>query len=270
MTTAARDARIGVGAIVLAVGLAVAAAGVAGAGSRGRGAAAPVLLPDIVMRPVTNLAITKTDGQKLLRFSTIIGNQGPGVVEMFPVDDDCNQNGLDDDRSAFQQLYLDTTGDGIYEPGDDAKGPVSFAGCSYFHPAHNHWHFEEFARYTLSRPATGRVVAQAEKVSFCIRDSIRFDPEAPGSPPFFVYGECSQVSTSGLSVGWADLYASNLAGQELDIRGLPDHRYCLSVIADPGSRVIESNDANNGRRALIRIRGQRVTDLGRACRSAEG
>ena len=57
-----------------------------------------------------------------------------------------------------------------------------FAGCSIFHVEHDHWHFEEFARYRLVNPKSDRVVASSEKVSFCVRDSMRFDARCAGSP----------------------------------------------------------------------------------------
>ena len=47
---------------------------------------------------------------------------------------------------------------------------------------------------------------------------------------------------TGLSIGWADYYGSTLPGQELDIRGLPDGRYCLRNEADPADRLDESDE----------------------------
>ncbi len=191
MKNPTRDARLGVISLVVAVALALGAFGVARAGAR-NGGAAPQLLPDIVMRPITETRIVKRKGVKLLRFSSIIGNRGNGVVELFPRENDCDGNGnFNDDRSAVQRTYRDTNGSGAYEQGVDQAGPTRFAGCSFFHPQHNHWHFEEFARYTLSRPMSGQVVASAEKVSFCVRDSIRFASGLPGSPGIPAYGECS-------------------------------------------------------------------------------
>ena len=157
------------------------------------------------MRPITGLRLETNAGVHMLRFSTIVGNRGPGVLELRPEADDCNGNGdFDDDRSAFQRIYMDTNGNGSYDDGDQFARDV-FAGCSYFHPEHHHWHFEEFARYELVRPGSGKVVRESDKVSFCVRDSIRFG-HLPGSPTSPNYGECTQDSTSGLSIGWSDYY----------------------------------------------------------------
>ena len=226
----------------------------------------------MILRPLTEIRIEKRVGVKLLRFATHIGNGGAGVVELKPdppsrsAANDCDGDGDPlNDRQAFQRIFRDADGDGVFSRGVDTVFDKRLAGCSLFHVEHNHWHFEEFARYRLVKPKTGRVVAASEKVSFCVRDSIRFGPTLPGSPGQLHYGECTQDSITGLSIGWADYYGSTLAGQELDIRGLPDGRYCLRNVADPGDRLAESDEGNNGRSTSVRIIGREVTDLHVAC-----
>ena len=255
------------GALALA-GLGAIAASPAAAGA---GGAPQELRPDVIVRPIIEIHIEKSRGVKLLRFATIVGNRGAGPVELQPLTpdpdtDDCDGDGDPmNDRRAMQIVYGDSNGNGVFDrPMDEPVGPPHPVGCSVFHVAHNHWHLEEFARYLLVKPATGRVKATAEKVSFCVRDSISFASPV-GSPALGFYGNCTQDSTTGLSIGWADYYASNLVGQELDIRGLPDGRYCLRTEADPADRLVESDDTNNGRSTLVRIRGRLATDLRLAC-----
>ena len=108
-------------------------------------------------------------------------------------------------------------------------------GCFIFHPQHNHWHFEEFERYELRRIKSGKVLASSEKVSFCLLDTGTFG-SFPGTPGPH-YGPCNEDVTMGLSVGWYDIYQSNLFGQELDVRGIPAGRYCLAMAADPADRI---------------------------------
>jgi subtilase family serine protease len=69
----------------------------------------------------------------------------------------------------------------------------------------------------------------------------------------------------GLSVGWYDIYQSDLFGQELDVRGIPAGRYCLAMAADPGERIAETNETDNGRSTVVEIAGPKATDLGRRC-----
>jgi hypothetical protein len=273
--TKANGRRGAASAFLVSAALALAGIGVIAASSQApaaAGGADPPLLPDVIVRPLTEIRIQKSAGVKLLRFASIIGNAGVGVVELKPdtaarsAENDCDGDGDPlNDRKAFQRIFGDADGDGVFTRGVDALLEKRFAGCSVFHVEHDHWHFEEFARYQLVKPKTGRVVASSEKVSFCVRDSIRFDATLPGSPAVFHYGTCTQDSITGLSIGWADYYGSTLPGQQLDIRGLPDGRYCLRNEADPADRLDESDDGNNGRSTLVRIRGREVTDLRDAC-----
>ena len=90
------------------------------------GSAPPALLPDVIMRPITEIRIQKSTGVKLLRFASIIGNAGAGVVELKPdspassAENDCNGDGDPlNDRKAFQRIFGDTDGDGVFTRGDD-------------------------------------------------------------------------------------------------------------------------------------------------------
>jgi len=270
--TTTRTSRGAVSAFLVSASLAFAGFGLIAASPPASAGNDPALLPDVVIQPMSEIRIQKSKGVKLLRFATFIGNAGAGVVELKPdtpkqsAQNDCDNDGDPlNDRLAFQRIYEDADGDEVFIRDTDEAFDQRLAGCSVFHPLHDHWHFEEFARYRLVKPKTGRVVASSEKVSFCVFDSIRFDGDLPGSPGTRHYQGCTQDSVTGLSIGWEDYYGSTLAGQELDIRGLRDGRYCLRNDADPGDRLVESNEGNNGRSTLVRIRGRDVTDLHAAC-----
>jgi hypothetical protein len=226
---------------------------------------ADVLRPNLITLPLGDVSIHRSPGIRELRFSNTVGNRGPGVLELLPVADDCDGDGdPQDDRSAYQRLYGDTDGDGVFTRGVDQPVEERFVGCMLFHPEHDHWHLEDFARYVSVKPATGRVVSAADKVSFCVRDSLAAW-SLPGTPAEPYFGECTQDGTTGMSVGWADLYAADLAGQSLDIRGLADGRYCLRSLADPSRRIVERRDDDDRRSVLIRIRGSRVRPLTGPC-----
>ncbi len=232
------------------------------------GPTAQVLRPNLVTLPIGDLSIVRKGGARLLRFANAVGNRGPGVLELFPVADDCDGNGdPQDDRSVFQRLYADTNGNGVFDRGVDEAAAEGFAGCVFFHPQHDHWHLEDFARYVLSKPKNGRVVALSDKVSFCMRDSIARWRRLPGAPRAPYYGECTQDGTTGMSVGWADVYSADLYGQSIALRGVPDGRYCLTSIADPSGRIDETVDGDNDRSLLIRVRGREVRQIGTECPS---
>jgi len=248
---------------ILLVGSAAEEPANATASERGRGD--QVLRPNLVTMPFGDVSIARASGVRELRFANTVGNRGPGVLELLPVADDCDGDGdPQDDRSAYQRLYGDTDGDGVFTRGVDQPARERFVGCMVFHPQHDHWHLEEFARYVLTEPSTGRVVALSDKVSFCVRDSF-VAWTLPGAPAQPYFGECTQDGTTGMSVGWADWYGADLYGQSLDITGLADGRYCLRSLADPSRRIVERRDDDNRRSLLIRIRVSTVRSLAGPC-----
>ena len=226
------------------------------------------LLPDLVTMPVTDVRIQKGPGVKRLRFSNTIENIGVGPLELFPVANDCNGNGdVTDDRTAMQQPYVDTNDDGVFErSSDQPSGTPIVVGCYVFHPAHDHWHLKDFARYELHRwSSKGVVVSSREKVSFCVGDDFAVQPGLPGSPRMPYYTACTADSTTGLSIGWADLYGSDLQGQSLDIRGLAEGRYCLVSTADADGHILESDATNDVATLRIRIHGSNLVNTGLGC-----
>lgn len=151
----------------------------------------------------------------------------------------------------------------------DAKGTWQFmfkkpAGSFSFHPQHNHWHFDNFARYdVLSMTATGdadAIVRTSGKVTFCIIDTEHVDPNLEHSAQKYVYyyDACHSAGVQGLSVGWGDMYPYYLFDQHVDVSGLADGKYWLRSTADPDDLLLETNDANNAGFVKIEIKGDSV------------
>lgn len=65
----------------------------------------------------------------------------------------------------------------------------------------------------------------------------------------------------GLSIGWGDEYPSSIAFQYIDISGLPNGDYLVTLEADLANEFVEANDANNTSWATIRISRKAVTVL---------
>ncbi|MBI2949460.1 MAG: hypothetical protein HYY23_17620 [Verrucomicrobia bacterium] len=212
--------------------------------------------PDLQTMPPTDLRIQNesSTSQKLLRFSNWIVNRGRGRLEIIPIN---NANGTTD---AWQRLYS-----------HDANGnwyvvSTAFVGQFDFHPEHNHWHFENFARYQLRNTAAdgsvgSTLLSDNSKVSFCVEDVSLADSQLSHVEPQ-TYTECTQTKPQGLSVGWADVYAWDLFGQSLDVTGLPDGDYWLLSTSDPDNLLNEGGGAlesNNTAALKIRIEGMNVT-----------
>ncbi len=64
-----------------------------------------------------------------------------------------------------------------------------------------------------------------------------------------------------MSVGWGDKYGSHLAGQSIDITGLPNGEYNLNIVVDPKSRIAEANETDNVSNLRILLNGQTVTAI---------
>ena len=228
------------------------------AASRG---AARELLPDLVTRTPGRVYLQITPRERhFVRFSNEVLNVGAGPLELRPRVGDCNHNGDPaDDRASWQRIYRDGNGDGRFTRGVDAGFRTRSAGCTRYHPAHRHWHFDALAEYAV-RPvfSAGPLLAGGKKASSCVLDTRRRLPKAPGSPRRKYYGGCRRDSVGGISIGWGDLYGARVSGQELDVTSLAEGAYCLVSRADPENRLQESNERNNIRTTRIELRGDRV------------
>jgi len=232
------------------------------AGLRGT---APALRPDIVPTPTSEVMIRLEDGHKRLFLSFETENAGSGPLEVQPVQEDCDGNGdATDDRTAVQDIYGDTDGSGAYTPGVDTVVRTEVVGCFEFDPDHGHWHFDNYARYRLLT-LNGRRLRAQSKVGFCMLDSLSVDPGLPGYSSTRGYIGCPDLGLQGISVGWADVYGTNIPGQFIPIGGIPDGTYCLLGRADPDNRLMETDDANNVVRTRILIDGTAASIRPKAC-----
>lgn len=196
------------------------------------GADAHLLVPNLQALPAANFALEDAGGAVLLRFSTTSWNSGAGPLDL--------RAQLVDGRHDVYQWFL--TLDGAWE-----RGPL--VGSFTWHPAHSHFHLEDYAAYRLYRVRDdGGVdttpVGGAQKTTFCIMDTDRIDHRLPGASKRAVYRTCGDAR-QGVSVGWGDTYGAALAGQAIDITGLPDGDYELRVTVDPKERITERDDSDN-------------------------
>lgn len=119
----------------------------------------------------------------------------------------------------------------------DGSAGFEFASC------HQHYHFSDFARYSLLDDA-GAAVVVGRKQAFCARDDRRIDPSAVSVARF----DCER---QGIQRGWEDIYAANLPCQFLDITDVPPGTYRLEVEVNPGHALTELDYTNN--RASVRV-----------------
>ncbi len=195
------------------------------------------LQPNLEALPADEFRLeTDTGGRTYLRFSTTTWNSGLGPLELVAGEKDAAKQNI------YQRIHLD---DGSYYD--------LLAGTFVWHEQHGHFHFEDYALYTLQEAnAPGASERTSSKTTFCIIDTDRINHRLPGAPKRSVYRTCGG-EVQGMSVGWGDTYRYYLAGQAIDVTDLLDGDYELTIEVDPKKRLLETNDADNTSTMLLRI-----------------
>ena len=234
-------------ALLAAVVVAVAALAVlmdapAGAAPRDR-------LPDLRMARLSSIQIqTRSNGDRWLRFDTIIVNVGAGAFEARG----SRPNTSIPTMSVRQRIY--NSAGGYHNRKTKAK--MFYAG-----DGHDHWHLRNLEEYTLTPLDNGARARTGNKEGFCFFDNYRFgSTQAARYGPGCANGQPGALSvTTGLSRGWGDIYRWNTVGQYINVTGLPRGRYRLRATADKANRFKESKENNNSTWAELRIWGSRVS-----------
>ena len=208
-----------------------------------------LFLPDLkTLDPSEFHVDDATESPRLLFLSNTIWNAGDGPLEMRPQHDE--EAGI---TYAYQLLFTEDSDGNLVLDGERAAG--SFA----FHESHNHWHFQDLARYSLvemnADESKGEVLATSDKISFCMFDQRRVDGSLENAAPSAFYSgfACDQNTNVGYSVGWGDEYQYNFADQDIDITGVPSGDYWVVSKADPERLIDETNNGNNGAKTAIRL-----------------
>ena len=198
-------------------------------------AQAQQLLPNLRAFPAHDIAVVENFGGVLeLRFGTTTYNTGIGPLELIA-------GGVSQGQQFVYQRAYET--DGTFQD--------HLAGRFVWHQGHSHFHLEDYARYTL-QALKGKSKRSSSKTSFCLMDTDLVDSQLPGAPNNAVYNQCGNLF-QGVSVGWADVYGSQLPGQEIDLTRLKDGDYRLIIDVDPKNRLLETNENDNTSCVLLRI-----------------
>jgi hypothetical protein len=216
--------------LLIGVFLAAAASGSALLGSAT--AATTQRLPNLHTEPAQDLRLERQGNKTYLRFSAISFNDGDGPLELKggPV------NRQQKKQKVFQCIYSSESSDPV------CTSPV---GDFVWHPAHNHFHLENYMTYDLLKVEGNGLVPlnrSTSKTSFCVMD---YMPHGSTTAPA-VYTTCNN-QVQGMSVGWADKYGYWLAGQEIDVTGLQNGTYLLRLTVNPQGKLHlqETNTGDN-------------------------
>ena len=225
----------------VAASLALALAGSAMLAGGASAQTAVDLPPDLRPLPASNLSLVAnaSAGTYTLRFNTTSWNHGQGPLQLVAGSVDTGSG----KQQVFQRVYL-----------SDGTSFLHLAGWFEWHPTHNHFHFDDYATYTLQPVnAPGGSSRIGEKTTFCVMDNTKMDTTLPGAPASAVYSTCgSQVQ--GMSVGWGDTYGAQLPGQEIDFTDNADGIYQLKIEVDPKLLLIEASHSDNTSCVLLNIK----------------
>ncbi len=208
------------------------------------GAPAPETAPDLQSLPAFDIQL---NGQgTTMRFAATVwnGGAGPLVVDGF-------REGHGDHMDAYQYFY-DAEGN---ETGYQEVGEFHFHGAN-----HQHWHFQDFARYRLLNEDLTQAV-RSTKASFCLANTDAVDytvPNADWQPENTdLSSACGGPEAQGLrevlSNGSGDTYHQYRAGQAFRIGDLPDGVYYLSVEGNPFGALVEGDTTNNESLRKVRL-----------------
>ncbi|MBM7785402.1 lysyl oxidase family protein [Tenggerimyces flavus] len=174
-----------------------------------------------------------------LGFGANVWNAGPSplVVDGF-------RRPSEDIMDAYQYFY-------------DANGkPTGYkkTGTMEWDPreSHHHWHFKDFAQYTLLKENKTEAV-RSHKEAFCLAPTDAIDLLVkganwqPGDRDLHTAcgGKTALSIREVLDVGHGDTYTQARAGQAFDIQDLPNGVYFIKIEANPMKNLYESNLKNN-------------------------
>jgi len=206
--------------------------------------------PDLVALPAWNLQAERQGGHDLLTFSATEWNAGPAPLDV----EGFRTPGHN--RMRAYEYFHDRRGRVV---GRKAAGHLEYDT----RPGHKHWHFEQFARYSLLRGKNEKL-AVSRKQSFCIAPTDLVDLTIPGADwmaqPESLFTACGAPTSlwvrEALPAGWGDTYSQTVAGQAFNITHLPNGLYRVRVQVNPRGLLSEGSRANDSVDRRIRLGGK--------------
>jgi Lysyl oxidase len=129
-------------------------------------------------------------------------------------------------------------------------------------PGHEHWHFEDFARYSLLDASQNEVVL-SHKQGFCLANTDMVDFTVPGAVwnPYntdltTACGDLSSLAVREvLLTGSGDTYYQSLPGQSFNVKDLPNGIYYVKIEVNPNGNMWETDKTNNASLRQIKLTG---------------
>lgn len=208
----------------------------------------PAFAPDLESLPAFSIGLNRKGTS--VRFAANVWNSGNGpvLIEGFEPDDHARARHDGDRHLDAYQYFLD---------GDNEITGHQLVGEFNFHEGnHNHWHYEDFARYRLlndDNGVPGTEAVRSSKVSFCLAntDAVDYTIEHADWRPenTDLSSDCGGRGATYLrqvlSAGSGDTYFQYRTGQAFRVGKLEDGTYWIAVEANPFGRLQELDTENN-------------------------
>lgn len=233
--------------------------------SDSEGAPVNAFAPDLRALPAFDIGLNSKG--TALRFGATVwnGGRGPMVIEGFREGHDEPLRSGDDHTAHMTayQYYFDGQGN---QTGYDQVGEFNYHAAN-----HNHWHFEDFARYRLFRPDAenpeqpGEVAVRSTKASFCLvaTDAVDLTVDNADMRPEYTDlgsqcgGRRAQMLRQVLANGHGDTYHQFRVGQAFRVGNVEDGVYFIGIEANPddadGRNLMEGSYDNNESYRKVRL-----------------
>jgi hypothetical protein len=202
--------------------------------------------PNLQMLPLRDWHVQSVNGRRLLRFTSIFVNAGPGQFEVRGSRGSTSDPTMDIKQRMFRwdgtSRFIDTPAEGRYA----ADG-------------HDHWHVQGVTVYEAWKESDPIATRRGAKTGICFLDSTAWNFSVRGARRSSYYHghgcgtRASLTSRMGLSVGWGDDYPWWFAYQWIDITGLPGGIYRVRATVDIQNYYDEKVETDNCAWTRIRI-----------------
>jgi hypothetical protein len=198
----------------------------------------PSTLPDLVPLPSWGISTETQNGHDYLDFGATVWDHGPA-----PMDIEGFRRLGTNVMDAYEYYYKNGVAVGRAKVGTLLYDAQS---------GHEHWHFQQFVRYSLL-DSTRALVVRSQKDGFCLAPTDPIDLVqrgavwTPGQIGFS--GACGDQTAiwtrEALPSGWGDTYVQTLPGQSFDITNLRNGTYYVSIEANPLGAIYEVRTGND-------------------------
>ncbi|HYX85582.1 MAG TPA: lysyl oxidase family protein [Gaiellales bacterium] len=199
---------------------------------------AAATMPDLIPLPAWSIGLSHHGAREYLDFAATVWDAGPA-----PMDVEGFRRPGTNIMDAYQYFFRDGK-----PVGRTRAGTLEYDARR----GHEHWHFLQFARYSLLGRDRSEIV-RSQKQGYCLAPTDPIDLTVPDAlwDPYSIglQGACGGATSiwtrETLPAGWGDTYFQSLPGQSFDITDLPNGRYDIEVQANPLDVIHEVRRGND-------------------------